>query len=130
MLKWYRLVDALQRLPTSSKQSGVVCIHGMPALCARGNGVASQEVTICLPRSALRSAEKSPRSLRLSYRHNDERWAVDGPLQRDVYSTVAELHDATAEPAVSKGLDLELGDGGNCLVVRKRPPDVITEVEC
>ena len=77
----------------------------------------------------MRSAGQPPRSQRLSYQHNDERRAVDGPLQRDVYDTIVDLHHAMEEPAALKGIHLELDSSGKRLVFRKQLPDVTHESE-
>jgi len=86
-------------------------------------GVA-QEVRISLPLGARQSACGQPKPLRLSYQHNDVRRGVDGPLHRDVYESVADLHNAMQVPAAAQGLELDLIDDNECLLIRKWPPDL------
>ena len=67
------------------------------------------------------SGQRKP--LRLSYQHNDVRRGVDGPLQRDVYASVTDLHEALQVPAAARGLELHLVDEDECLLIQKWQPD-------
>ena len=78
-----------------------------------------QEVRISLPLGARRSVCGQPKSLRLSYQHNDMRRGVDGLLHRDVYESVAEFYEAMQTPAAARGLELQLIDEDECLLIRK-----------
>lgn len=97
----------------------------MLALRCSHNAWSAQEVRISKPRGAQRSAVDRPVSLRLSYQHNDARLAIDGPVQRDVYASIAELHEAMTAPAAVLGMYLHLvDDDGECLMIKKWLPDV------
>ena len=97
------------------------------ACCSRLRGCAEQEVRIGLPLPARQSACGQPKPLRLSYQHNDVRHGVDGPLHRDVYASVAGLHDAMQAQAAARGLDLQLVDDDECLVIRKWQADLVAD---
>lgn len=96
-------------------------------LLPKAVGGFTQEVRISMPRGARRSAPGRPVSLRLSYQHNDARLAIDGPVQRDAYGSVAELHQAMGVTEAARGLDLHLVDHGECLIIRKWLPDVVAD---
>ncbi len=83
-----------------------------------------QEVRISLPVGARHSTCRQIKPLRLSYQHNDVRRGVDGPLRRDVYASVMDLHEAMQVPAAARGLQLQLVDEDECLLIRKWQPDL------